>query len=135
MWRELIPLFKSAVKDIRGEWYKEVGDSLTHTQLYLMSKLREHGPMKASKLADLLNITNSTLTAIVDKLCERGLVIRERSETDRRAVLIRNAEEGDTLAKSLRDYEIRAFKKFMDRLSEEDLINFKIILTKLNRTD
>ncbi|QJD84903.1 MarR family winged helix-turn-helix transcriptional regulator [Cohnella herbarum] len=135
LWIELIPLFKSAIRGIRSEWHKQVGDHLTHTQLYLLSKLYKHGPLKSADLAEKLNVTNSTLTAIVDKLCDKGLVERERSELDRRAVIINITEEGQSLAISFKEYEIRAFRKFIDRLSSEDLIHFKEILIKLNLPD
>lgn len=135
LWIELIPLFKSAIRGMRSEWHKQVGDNVTHTQIYLLSKLSKHGPLKSTVLADKLKITNSTLTAIVDKLCDKGLVTRERSETDRRAIFISNTEEGQMLAASFKEYEIRAFRKYIDRLSPEDLIHFKEILIKLNLPD
>jgi len=135
MWVELIPLFKSAIRELRSEWYKQVGESLTHTQLYLVSKLHKHGSLRATELAEKLHVTNSTLTAMVDKLCEKGLVTRERSEEDRRIVVIRNTAEGKALAASFREYERKAFRKYIDRLSPEDLQHFKLILTKLNQPD
>ena len=53
------------------------------------------GPRKMSDLAHALFCDNSTVTGIVDRLEERGLVRREAAEGDRRVKLLVLTEEGE----------------------------------------
>jgi DNA-binding MarR family transcriptional regulator len=134
-WIRLLPLMKSVIKEMRNEWYRQVDDSLSNTQFHLLAKLDRHGPMKATDLADALMITNSTLTALVDKMCERQLVTRERSACDRRVVDLEITDKGRKLAEGHKDVERSAFKKYFDRLSPEDLKHLEEIFVKLHRKD
>src|ERR687887_833322 len=53
------------------------------------------GPRKMGELANALFCDNSNVTGIVDRLEERGLVIREAAEGDRRVKLLVLTEEGE----------------------------------------
>ena len=52
-------------------------------------------------LATRLCVQHHTVVALVDKLCERGLVRRERSTEDKREVLVRLTEPGAELLQQL----------------------------------
>ena len=52
-------------------------------------------------LAERLCVQHHTAVALVDKLCERGLVRRERSLEDKREVLVRLTEPGSELLQEL----------------------------------
>ena len=52
-------------------------------------------------LAERLCVQHHTAVALVDKLCERGLVQRERSTEDKREVLVRLTEPGAELLQQL----------------------------------
>jgi DNA-binding MarR family transcriptional regulator len=134
-WMRLLPLMKSVVKEMRNEWYRQVDDSLSNTQFHLLVNLNRHGPMKATDLADALMITNSTLSALADKMCERQLVARERSECDRRVVYLEITDIGRKLVDGHKDVERSAFKKYFDRLSPEDLQHLEEIFVKLHQKD
>jgi DNA-binding MarR family transcriptional regulator len=53
------------------------------------------GPRKMSELAQALFCDNSNVTGIVDRLEERGLVIREAAKGDRRVKLLVLTKEGE----------------------------------------
>src|SRR5919197_1677802 len=55
------------------------------------------GPRKMSELAQALFCDNSNVTGIVDRLEERGLVIREAAKGDRRVKLLVLTKEGEKL--------------------------------------
>ncbi|MHA3702924.1 MarR family winged helix-turn-helix transcriptional regulator [Jatrophihabitans sp. YIM 134969] len=52
------------------------------------------GPKTAGLLATATGLRPAATTALIDRLSERGLVERVRSETDRRQVLVRMTDEG-----------------------------------------
>lgn len=51
-----------------------------------------------ARLARALAVTAPNITMWIDKLEERGLVVREKSETDRRSQMLRATSEGEALA-------------------------------------
>ena len=55
------------------------------------------GPRKMSELAQVLFCDSSNVTGIVDRLEERGLVIREAAKGDRRVKLIVLTKEGERM--------------------------------------
>jgi MarR family transcriptional regulator, organic hydroperoxide resistance regulator len=59
------------------------------------------GARKMSELAQSLFCDNSNVTGIVDRLEERGLVIRESAKGDRRVKLIVLTKEGERLRKEI----------------------------------
>ena len=61
---------------------------LSGRELDLVSLLCEHGPMSVKSLVIDLKLPRSTMTALVDRLEERGLVIRQRNPEDRRSIIL-----------------------------------------------
>lgn len=70
---------------------------LTFPQLLILKKLAEAQKLTASQVADELSLSRATITSIVDRLESRGLVIRERSEEDRRVIYLALSEAGAEL--------------------------------------
>ena len=70
----------------------KAGISMTH--LHILWVLEHHGELPMSRLADLLDVSLSNATGLVDRMAERGLVERVRVPDDRRIVIIRASEEG-----------------------------------------
>jgi len=64
------------------------------SQMHVLWILQHHGEMPMSKLAELLDVSLSNATGIIDRMAERGLVERVRVPDDRRVVRIRPAEAG-----------------------------------------
>jgi len=67
---------------------------LTSAQLLLMRTLREKGPMTINKLSDDIQLSQATVTTILDRLEGRELVFRERSTKDKRKVFVDLTEKG-----------------------------------------
>lgn len=70
----------------------KAGVSMTH--MHVMWLLQHHGDLPMSRMADLLDVSFSNATGIVDRMEERGLVERVRVADDRRVVLVRIAPHG-----------------------------------------
>jgi len=77
---------------VGSERMVRLGVSMTH--LHLLSMLDHHGEMPMSRLAELLDVSVSNATGLVDRLEERGLVERVRDREDRRVVIARLADGG-----------------------------------------
>ena len=72
--------------------------AVSQPQLTCLLALHEYGQLQTSKLAKYMMVKPSTATGIVDRLEEKGLVIRQRSRLDRRVVTIELTEKGHALA-------------------------------------
>jgi DNA-binding MarR family transcriptional regulator len=72
---------------------RPVGD-LTFSQLSALTSLRLAGALTPRELADVERVQPPTMTKIVGKLEERGLVARTPHPTDRRQVILAATEQG-----------------------------------------
>jgi DNA-binding MarR family transcriptional regulator len=64
------------------------------TNMHVMWLVQHHGDLSMSRLAELLDVSFSNATGIVDRMEERGLVERVRVPDDRRVVLVRISAKG-----------------------------------------
>jgi DNA-binding MarR family transcriptional regulator len=78
----------------RTWWERMVQQGLSTTHLHVLSVLEGQGEMTMSRLAELLSVTQSNVTGLIDRLEERGLVERERDRADRRVYIVRLSEGG-----------------------------------------
>lgn len=66
---------------------------VTVPQLLCLMVIVRDGPMNLKSLASSISLGPSTVNGIVDRLEARGLVRRERGDTDRRHVFVRSTPE------------------------------------------
>ena len=75
---------------------RPVGD-LTTSQLSVLTSLQLAGALTPRELADIERVQPPTMTKIVGKLEDRGLVARTPHPTDRRQVILAPTEAGRTV--------------------------------------
>lgn len=92
--------------------------SVTGPQLLLLQTLNNKGDMTISELARDMSLSQATVTTILDRLEKRELLIRVRSETDRRKVYPRLTEQGRKILANapmaLQDNFVRKFGNLDD---------------------
>jgi len=79
--------FMAQMKCAMSERLVRLGISMA--QLNIMYTLQRNGEMPMSRLADVLNVSLSNASGLVDRMEERGFVERTRVPEDRRVVLVR----------------------------------------------
>ena len=67
---------------------------LTAPQLAVLQALRRQGALSGRAVAEAVSLSQPTVTSILDRLERDGLVVRQRSEADRRVVHVRLTESG-----------------------------------------
>ncbi|MEX0617382.1 MAG: MarR family transcriptional regulator [Pseudohongiellaceae bacterium] len=72
---------------------------LTAPQATLLRALTD-GPITAGGLATRVNLSQGTVTDILNRLEQRGLITRERDEEDRRRVIVDLTDKSRTILKS-----------------------------------
>ena len=86
-----------------GELYtKELNKTyqVSVPQLSCILALYEHGPLPPSQIAKHIMVKSSTVTGIIDRLEQKGLVCRLRDSSDRRVINIQLTEPGKELARN-----------------------------------
>jgi DNA-binding MarR family transcriptional regulator len=85
----------TTLKGISSERVRRLG--LSMAQLNILYTLQRCGEMPMSRLAEMLNVSLSNATGLIDRIEERGFVERSRVPEDRRIVLIRVTSAGEAM--------------------------------------
>jgi DNA-binding MarR family transcriptional regulator len=96
-------------------------EGVSMAQLHIMFTVQRHGEMTMSQLADVLNVSDSSATGLVDRMAERGFVQRDRVPTDRRVVIVRITEAGEALLRELDALTDEIFRTVLSRLGPGQL--------------
>lgn len=79
---------------------KELDMPFSHIQILCM--LHE-GPMSIGEISRRLGIAKPNITPLLDHLYHRGMLTRDRSEADRRVVMVQLLPEGEAAAARIRE--------------------------------
>jgi DNA-binding MarR family transcriptional regulator len=77
-----------------GSMGRLVQSHVSMSHLHVLWLLQHHGAMPMSRLAELIDVSLSNATGLIDRMEERGLVERVRVPDDRRVVLVQPAAAG-----------------------------------------
>lgn len=91
---------------------------LTPSQLIILRLLGHLGETNPSVLAKRMSLTMATVTALVDKLEEQGLIARRRDEVDRRRMLISITRAGKKMISQSPDVLQARFQDRFDALPQ-----------------
>ncbi len=108
-----------------------MGLNLTVPQLKSLFFIATHPGVSPSKLAGALGVTPSNVTGIVDRLVEQGLVQREENHKDRRVLVLKLTEKGQSILANLRERRSSRMQEILDNLSEQELNGLAIGLRAL----
>jgi DNA-binding MarR family transcriptional regulator len=93
----IIAAFRSAYRELKCIGSRRMLHAgMSMTQQYVLAMLDRHGEMTMSQLAELLDVSLSNATGLVDRMEERSFVERARVPDDRRVVLVRITDQGRT---------------------------------------
>jgi len=89
------------------------------TQLNVIKLIDQLGELSLSELAMRLATQNATVTGIIDRMDEAGLVTRERSEDDRRVWHVRLTERGQKIANTVEIGPWESLRRAVDALDRK----------------
>lgn len=91
---------------------------LTAPQMLLLQTLRNKGEDTVGGLAKEMSLSQATVTTILDRLEKKALIIRERSTTDRRKVIVYLSDSAMDVLKDapipLQEHFTRQFNDLQD---------------------
>ena len=119
----------SELRCVGSERFARQGVSMTH--LHIASMLEHHGTVTMSRMAELLDVSMSNATGLIDRMEERGFVERIRDQGDRRVVFVRLADGGMDLLNNAQIVKQELLQKILERLNEEQLTCVRQALASL----
>jgi DNA-binding MarR family transcriptional regulator len=111
-FQELLPMLPK-------EW---LHIDVTISQLKVIILLFISGPLRMGDIASELEVSLATATGVVDRLVERGMLIRDGDPEDRRVVLCRLSDEGEKLLSGIWKLSKDQFAKFWGAMTTHQLV-------------
>ncbi|MBI2763050.1 MAG: MarR family transcriptional regulator [Chloroflexi bacterium] len=109
----------------------KAGVSMTH--MHVMWLLDHHGDLHMGQLAELVDVSMSNATGIVDRMEERGLVERVRVPNDRRVVLVRLTPAGVQAIETMEAIKQDRVRGILGRLEASQLTRVAAALSDLRQ--
>ena len=98
-----------------------VRQGISMTQLHVLHMVEHHGGMPMSRLADMLDVSVSNATGLIDRIEERGFVERIRVASDRRMVVVQLTPSGRQMLDEIENLREEILRRVLDQLSPAQL--------------
>ena len=96
-----------------------ISEDLSPAQIHMLLKIREYPDCTISELAALLDVSPPSVSAMVDRLVEKGALIRERSKQDRRVVVVRLSDAAMEHAGRMEKAMLNNFYRIIEKVGPE----------------
>ena len=90
------------------------------TDFAALETLLHKGPLSISEIQDKVLLASGSMTAAIDRLEERGLVVRKSTSKDRRARIVELTREGKQVAATFFEKHARDLEALMSVLSAKE---------------
>ncbi len=134
--KELVDLYLDvsfSVNTIAESLVKEqIGSDLTNDQHYTLRYINKVGSCTSTELAEVFDVKKSAITAIINRLFEKGLIQRTRDENDRRLVYLTLSDKGNVLFSKTEERVHKLVESIIGEFSEEEIVQFLKTYEKLN---
>jgi DNA-binding MarR family transcriptional regulator len=104
---------------------------LTTVQYAALNMIDEVPNIDQARLSSMIAFDTTTLVKVLDRLTEKGLITRTRSQTDRRKQLLNATAQGREVVRKIQPMIDRAEQRILAPLSPSDRRKFMELLTQL----
>ncbi|WP_142327084.1 MarR family winged helix-turn-helix transcriptional regulator [Bacillus thuringiensis] len=116
-------------RTLRNDIGKIFGGYIPWNEFIVLRILNRTNKEMVSRVANELNVSNSHITAVTEKLINKGFVTRSRSTSDRRVVYLEITEQGKDLVEKMEDAKKQYLQERFSTLSEDEM-NVMISISK-----
>ncbi len=109
--------------------------TLSHQEGKVIKVLGQQGPCIMRQVADILGLALSTATGVVDRLVKKKLVYRQRSDEDRRIVLVGLTKGGKKIYDINKEKFMYLCRSTLGSLSEQEQKKFMSLIRKMIKTE
>ena len=99
---------------------QEAGADLSPSMTAALATIERHGPLTPSELAKRERVQRPTVTRVLARLEETGLVVRAADPQDRRCSLVSISDDGRTLLEAMRERKDAFLARRIDALEPAD---------------
>ncbi len=128
----LISKTENAMNSYIKQQFAKAGLKVTPGQLAILFLLKGKNRQSMTDLSQGLEIDNSAMTRLIDRLEKNGLVERNNSTNDRREYHIIITEAGILETERVKKVIVAINKKIEDEFSLKELDEFKRTLMRMN---
>jgi DNA-binding MarR family transcriptional regulator len=118
---------KKASSLVKGE----IGSDLTNEQHFTLRYMNQVGSCTSSELAEVFDVQKSAITAIIQRLWEKGLIERTRDEKDRRVVYLTLTDKGKELYTKAEERIHKLVESIITQFDEAEIKQFIETFEKL----
>lgn len=93
----------------------------TTSQCYTLLEIARAGTVTMNDLSERMNLSSSTMTRILDNLVRDGYILRQRSDSDRRVVIVALTAQGEASAAKLNDSVNAYYRKVIESIPQGKL--------------
>lgn len=119
-------VFKAGRNQVPRDWHRL---DLTMPQLKVLLSLFVEGPLPCSSLAEAMGVSLPTMNGVLERLKERGLIVRRPDPHDRRRILNSLTARGHKLIEGLWTSGQDWLSEVLDRMDSADLETIEQALT------
>ena len=100
---------------------------------HLLSYLRSYEPCSVGTVSQVFGHRPSTVTSMLDRLVERGLIHREAGTDDRRQVILSLTRRGRSVADQLRESLVLLEARIRAGVTSRDVQGFRAVMESIAR--
>lgn len=104
---------------------------INHAQGKILFVISRYKELSINDLCKELSLSKSTLTSMLDRLEDKGYILKRASEKDKRITLISNTKKADESIDIFNDVITKMNSKFYNGFEEEDIKRFENYLEKI----
>ena len=126
---ELLAQFAQAYRSLSDTFMDQV--DMHRAQAMLLCRLFEQDGVTQSELADQLAVQGATITNMLQRMEEAGLVTRRRDADDNRLVRVYLTDEGRKMERSINDQFMKLQEAIFTDINEADREALRRILRQM----
>ncbi len=123
-----------ASSSIEAHLHRQVeSHGLTLTEFAVLEVLLHKGALPIGEIGDRVLLTSGSMTYVIDKLEQRGLLRRRRCDEDRRVLIAELTPKGRTKIEAVFPEHAALIRDLMDDLTPEEKRRAASVLKRLGR--
>lgn len=130
-----IKLCRNMINEFIKSAIKDLNVNFSQHHFMILRLLQENKQLHVKMFVEILGITKSQMTALVDQLINMGYIIRKHDTKDRRKIYISLTLEGKEITTKIKNYIDNQIDMDLSELNQEELVvlrNGLLVLNKLS---
>lgn len=128
-----LDVYQLVTRRISAEMREHLGEDLTNDQFQVVRLINSMPQCTSSQLAETLAVGKSSITAIVNRLVDAGILYRTRDEADRRQVYLALTDYGTSIFESAQEQVRNIISPYLKHFEEKDIEMFISMFEKLGQ--